>query len=208
MRKMMEGVVLETYGTGRRARLIGYTAGGKTGSAQIFDFNVRQYRHGYYNASFAGFAPLTNPSIVVVVTLNGAREYGGAVAAPVFREVAMGALRLLDVPKDLPDEPLPDERRVEDNDVAIAEIAAPPVSREELLASGPDAEGSEPEPPRVASGPRVPDFHGKSMRSVMEESAAIGLRVDLVGSGLARAQIPAPGSVLTPGERVRVHFAR
>src|SRR5438046_1739313 len=68
MRHMMEGVVLN--GTGSKARLAGYTVGGKTGSAQIFDFAARHYTHSY-NGSFLGLAPLTNPRIVAVVTLNG-----------------------------------------------------------------------------------------------------------------------------------------
>ena len=103
MRRMMEHVVLN--GTGKKARLDGYTSGGKTGSAQIFDTVAKVYTHKY-NASFMGFAPVNNPAIVVVVTLNGASKYGGAVAAPVFREVAGAALRFLDVPRDLPDGPI------------------------------------------------------------------------------------------------------
>ena len=59
MRQMMEGVVL--HGTGTSARLEGYTVGGKTGSAQIFDRAAQHYTHTY-NGSFMGFAPLTNPS--------------------------------------------------------------------------------------------------------------------------------------------------
>ena len=81
--------------------------GGKTGSAQIFDFATRHYTHTY-NGSFMGFAPVTNPAIVVVVTLNGTHGdggFGGVAAAPVFHAVATEALRVLDVPKDLPDEP-------------------------------------------------------------------------------------------------------
>ena len=57
-----------------------------------------------YNASFMGFAPVNDPAVVVVVTVNGTSGtagYGGPVSAPVFREVAAAALRLLDVPKDL-----------------------------------------------------------------------------------------------------------
>ena len=74
MRQMMEGVVL--VGTGSRARLDGYTSGGKTGSAQIFDFATKHYTHTY-NGSYMGFAPMTNPRIVVVVTLNGTHGEGG-----------------------------------------------------------------------------------------------------------------------------------
>jgi cell division protein FtsI (penicillin-binding protein 3) len=104
MRQMMEGVVLE--GTGRKAVLQGYTSAGKTGSAQIYDPQTGTYTHTY-NASFLGFAPVGNPRVVIAVTLHGtgggSAGYGGARAAPVFREVALSALRMLDVPKDLPD---------------------------------------------------------------------------------------------------------
>src|SRR6185436_14582121 len=92
MRQLMEGVVL--HGTGKGARLKGYTSGGKTGTAQIFDFEHHVYTHKY-NGSFMGFAPVQNPAIVIVVTLNGtigSSGYGGAVAAPVFREIATAAL--------------------------------------------------------------------------------------------------------------------
>ena len=65
MRQMMEGVVL--HGTGSRAKVAGYTVGGKTGSAQIFDRAIHHYTHTY-NGSFMGIAPVTNPAIVVVVT--------------------------------------------------------------------------------------------------------------------------------------------
>src|SRR5580700_2494141 len=105
MRQFMEGVVLR--GTGRGlANLKGYTSGGKTGTAQVYDLKAHVYTHRY-NASFLGFAPVPNPQIVIAVTLNntsgGTAGYGGPVAAPVFRSVAMSALRMLDVPKDLPE---------------------------------------------------------------------------------------------------------
>ena len=74
MRQMMEGVVL--HGTGRGyANLRGYTSGGKTGTAQIYDLKAHVYTHTY-NASFLGFAPVANPQIVIAVTLNGTS--GGA----------------------------------------------------------------------------------------------------------------------------------
>ena len=102
MRQMMEGVVLE--GTGRKAVLAGYTSAGKTGSAQIYDPVSHTYTHTY-NASFLGFAPVGNPRVVIAVTLHGtgggSAGFSGARAAPVFREVAMGALRMLDVPKEI-----------------------------------------------------------------------------------------------------------
>ncbi len=108
MREMMEGVVLRGTAKGY-ANLRGYTSAGKTGTAQIFDLKSHVYTHRY-NASFLGFAPVENPQIVMIVTLEGTNGgeagFGAPVAAPVFREVAMAALRMLDVPKDLPDTPV------------------------------------------------------------------------------------------------------
>src|ERR1022692_1121033 len=127
MRQMMEGVVINPQGTGKRARLAGYTVGGKTGSAQIFDFATKHYTHSY-NGSFVGLAPLTNPQIVVVVTLNGTHGeggFGGVVAAPVFHEVATEALRVMEVPKDLPDEEIPAKALVARNGDLDDSVADP-----------------------------------------------------------------------------------
>lgn len=210
MRQMMEGVVL--HGTGKKAHLDGYTAGGKTGSAQIFDLEKKVYTHRY-NASFMGFAPVGNPSVVVVVTLNGASKYGGAVAAPVFREVASTALRLLDARKDLPEGVPPDSTGPNNvDDLAIADLSSSPPAPPATVPAA--AGGALPaiSPAGMANvqviGPTVPDFKGKTMRAVMEESAALGLPVDVQGSGLARAQAPPAGALLAIGERVRVQFAR
>ena len=66
-----------------------------------------------------------------------------------------------------------------------------------------------PAPPTPApAAPRatVPDFRGKSMRSVVEESAARGIDVMIEGSGVARAQLPLPGSPLRQGEQIRIIF--
>lgn len=232
MRQMMEGVVL--HGTGTKARLTGYTSGGKTGSAQIFDFATHQYTH-HYNGSFMGFAPVANPAIVIVVTLNGTSGgtagYGGAVAAPVFREVATAALRILDVPKDLPDNVvLADKKPVDLDDLAIAELSPnpgldsgdsrvssvnlPPVPpAPEASASGADTDRRTFLTPVAAAanqltGPKVPNFQGKTMRAVLEESAAIGMPVEVLGTGIARGQEPPPGTILPPGQTVRVQFAR
>jgi hypothetical protein len=61
---------------------------------------------------------------------------------------------------------------------------------------------------RVVVGPKVPDFQGKTLRAVLEESAARGLLVEVLGQGIARAQFPAAGAVLPYGERIRIQFAR
>jgi cell division protein FtsI (penicillin-binding protein 3) len=102
MRSMMQKVVLE--GTGRTAILEGYTSAGKTGTAQKVDPATGAYSKTKYIASFAGFAPLNNPQIVVAVILDSAvgRHQGGEVSAPVFKRIAQQVLEYLHVPHDLP----------------------------------------------------------------------------------------------------------
>ena len=218
MRQMMEGVVL--VGTGKAARLDGYTTGGKTGTAQIYDFASGHYTHSY-NGSFMGFAPVTNPAVVVVVTLNGTHGlsgYGGAIAAPVFKVVAQEALRILDVPKDLPDEPPSNtmlaQSQILDDDISIPDESGPNIledhdddddqpGQQAFVKFGPAV----PVPPQPSAG-TVPNFKGMTLRAVLVEAEAKGLAVQTAGSGVARVQNPPPGAALHPGERIRVQFAR
>jgi len=102
MRSMMQKVVLE--GTARRAILDGYTAGGKTGTGEKIDPATGAYSKTKYNATFAGFAPLNNPQIVVAVILDSpvGPHQGGQVSAPLFRRIAQQVLEYLHVPHDLP----------------------------------------------------------------------------------------------------------
>jgi len=82
MRMMMRRVMTEPHGTGHRLHVIGYTLGGKTGTAQIYDYAHRVYTHRY-NASFLGFAPANNPALVIVVTVSGTTGeagFGGSAA--------------------------------------------------------------------------------------------------------------------------------
>jgi cell division protein FtsI (penicillin-binding protein 3) len=99
---MMQKVVLE--GTGRKAILEGYSAAGKTGTAQKVDPATGAYSKTKYVGSFGGFAPVNNPQIVVAVILDSAvgLHQGGQISAPVFRRVAQQVLEYLHVPHDLP----------------------------------------------------------------------------------------------------------
>ena len=121
MRSMMQKVVLE--GTARRASLDGYTAGGKTGTGQKIDPATGAYSKTKYNATFAGFAPLNNPQVVVTVILDSpiGLHQGGQVSAPVFRRVTQQVLEYLHVPHDLPLAPqrqgLLAQSRIKDKDL-------------------------------------------------------------------------------------------
>jgi cell division protein FtsI (penicillin-binding protein 3) len=221
MRSMMEGVVIKPYGTGHRyAHIPGYTSAGKTGTAQTVDPKTGKYK-SEYNASFMGFSPVTNPAVVVAVTLHGTHGeagFGGPVSAPVFREVAAVALRILNVPKDLPDDspdkdsPAQSGSKADENDLSIA-VVSPSVPQplagtdqaEQSADAAPDQRNFS-LPAGQLSGPTVPNFRGKSVRDVLQESAALGIPLEYIGSGVARTQIPPAGAFLPIGERVRVQF--
>ena len=99
---MMQKVVLE--GTGRKAILEGYSSAGKTGTAQKVDPATGAYSKTKYIGSFAGFAPVNNPQIVVAVILDSAvgLHQGGQVSAPVFTRISQQVLEYLHVPHDMP----------------------------------------------------------------------------------------------------------
>ncbi len=93
-RKVLAGVV--ENGTGKLARVPGFSAAGKTGTAQKLEPNGA-YSHDKFIASFIGFAPAQEPLIAIAVCIDEPRPYyfGGVVAAPVFKNVATDTLRYL-----------------------------------------------------------------------------------------------------------------
>src|SRR5712691_488869 len=100
LRGMLEDVTLR--GTARKAQLNGYTAAGKTGTAQKIDPRTHAYSTTKYIGSFVGFAPAKNPAVVIVVVIDEPQGayHGGDVAAPVFREIAEQILPDLSVTPD------------------------------------------------------------------------------------------------------------
>ncbi len=102
IKKILVGVIEE--GTGKMAKVIDFSAAGKTGTAQKIDPNGT-YSHDKYVASFIGFAPAEDPLIAVAICVDEPHPYyyGGVVAAPVFKNVANDVLRYLRT-KQLPAE--------------------------------------------------------------------------------------------------------
>lgn len=99
MREMMEKVV-GPGGTAPMAQVRGYRVAGKTGTAHKLE-NGRYVNK--YVASFVGFAPVSDPRIIIAVMIDepsAGKHYGGQVAAPLFSAVAANALRALNVPPD------------------------------------------------------------------------------------------------------------
>ena len=109
MRMLEESVGRE--GTGWRAAIEGYRIAGKTGTTR--KAGPGGYLEGRYQALFAGVAPASDPRLALVVMIDepsGDEFFGGQVAAPVFRNIMSGALRLWDIPPDH----LPELRTVSD----------------------------------------------------------------------------------------------
>ncbi len=92
-------------GTGKSAAVAGYAVGGKTGTAQKYDPELRTYSNHKYLASFVGFAPARDPRLVVLVMIDEPEGaiFGGSVAGPVFQRVVQRALRYLNVPPETPE---------------------------------------------------------------------------------------------------------
>jgi cell division protein FtsI (penicillin-binding protein 3) len=281
MRQMMEGVVL--YGTGRSAQLDGYSAGGKTGTAQKIDPKTHTYSKTKYVASFVGFAPVSSPAVTIAIVMDSPTKvshYGAAVSAPVFHDLAQQILEYLGVPHDqdlkptnliakdtkpveeeapqeetanleslfadanhLPaDDPLSpgadqssvvssqlsaisdhsadgelraqsaavsDQRSAVSKKLTPSQPVAAPVSRPAQLVPAAMSErvenGSVSVPnERVA----VPSFMGRSLREVVVQASAAGLGVQVVGSGVAREQAPAAGTMVPAGTEIVVRFAQ
>jgi cell division protein FtsI (penicillin-binding protein 3) len=89
-------------GTGQKAHPSGYTAAGKTGTAQKIDQRTGSYSKKEYVSSFVGYAPAGSPKLVIVVMIDTPEGviWGGSVAAPVFKAVAEQSLAYMQVPPD------------------------------------------------------------------------------------------------------------
>jgi cell division protein FtsI (penicillin-binding protein 3) len=98
VRRILKTVITEG-GTGVNAALDGYTVCGKTGTAQKID-ESGSYAKGRYLSSFIGFAPADHPEVAILVIVDEPtiQSYGGIVAAPAFRQIAMETMTYLNIP--------------------------------------------------------------------------------------------------------------
>jgi cell division protein FtsI (penicillin-binding protein 3) len=192
MQEILEKVV--TNGTATAAKLDGYRAAGKTGTAQKSD--GAGYSATKLVASFAGYAPASNPviSIIVVVDEPEGAHHGGEVAAPIFKQIADQILHTRGISPDI--------------DGYNPRYVPPPVKHQGAPAV--EAKPSEPEGLKIvnasfATRPSqpgdilVPDFSGKTDSQAYEESRALGLKIKFAGIGRIRQQSPAPGTHVSPG---------
>jgi cell division protein FtsI (penicillin-binding protein 3) len=106
VRHMLE-LAVQPGGTAPRAQIMGYRVAGKTGTAHKLADG--RYARDKYVSSFVGFAPASNPRLVIAVMIDepsAGKYYGGQIAAPVFAQVMAGSLRSLGVQPDAPMEPI------------------------------------------------------------------------------------------------------
>jgi cell division protein FtsI (penicillin-binding protein 3) len=210
VREMMEDVVLE--GTGKPAQLDGYTAAGKSGTAQQIDPATGRYSRTRYNASFVGFAPVNNPAITVLVVLDSpeGQHHGGMVGGPVFKRVAEQVLAYMDVPHDVP---APGEEVAKNSNSSrkASSRAASERDPAEARFEAAIARNDGPRVPTVAfagDAITVPNVSGHTVRGVTEACAHLGLVPSLIGSGIALEQFPEAGTIVARGSRLTVRFGR
>jgi cell division protein FtsI (penicillin-binding protein 3) len=198
MRSMMQKVVLE--GTGRKAILEGYTSAGKTGTAQKVDPATGVYSKTKYIGSFAGFAPLNNPQIVVAVILDSAvgLHQGGQVSAPVFRRVAQQVLEYLHTPHDLPLAPnhrllLASQAKDKDLEEGTPDHPGEPLETAEVSGDSSQQAAGKDRAARALT-PATAGGEGKVVQAAMRQSAPASIPSIVVSAGQVPSQQKAPNS--------------
>lgn len=216
LRGMLEGVTLR--GTAKAAQLDGYSAAGKTGTAQKIDPKTRAYSSTKFVASFVGFAPVSNPQVAIIVVIDepAGAYHGGDVAAPIFREVAEQILPILGVMPDIETKSAPDlGAQVDENPERTAKLREEEArAEEERKATLPtvDSNGGRGGEVVYAKGTRkamlMPDLRGRSVRDVARTASQLGLQLEARGEGRVYKQSPTAGSEVSTGQTIYVDFGR
>ncbi|MFU8805083.1 MAG: penicillin-binding transpeptidase domain-containing protein, partial [Bradymonadaceae bacterium] len=196
-REVSWGMSLVTVkgGTGTRAAIDGYTVAGKTGTAQKVNSETRRYDPNMWMSGFVGFVPAEQPEFAIVIIIDEPQKanYGGVVAAPVFKTIATEALAIRGVM------PLPEEERFD--------LTRPASFRSPLAIEAPsksvvmlptmrildDEEDGEAESEEHL-GPRVPDFRDLTLRQAMRRAETLGTSPVIEGWGRVISQDPPPGA--------------
>src|SRR6201996_1786429 len=188
LREMMETVIIK--GTGKPAKLDGYTAAGKSGTAQKIDKDTGRYSATKYIASFVGFAPVNTPAVTILVMLDSPQgeHMGGNLGGPVFKRVAEQTLAYLEVPHDV--QGGSDEEFAKNGAASGAKGNAKTVSTPDpsevkdearfqnvAKKTGGSADGAATGNNAVAiseDGITIPDFTGQPVRAVLEKCSRLG----------------------------------
>ncbi len=193
--------VTQQGGTATEAPPPGFTVAGKTGTAQ--KVVGRAYSKNKYNSVFMGLVPANKPvlSITVIIEESKGAIYGGVVSAPIFREIAGQALRVLGY---YPTPEKTDTILTKNKAGAPPTAAAPkpdPISlREASVVGALDIQklAAFQEQPLTEPLKVMPDLRGMTIRRAMKILNHSGVRCRTQGSGLAVSQQPPPGAPLEP----------
>ena len=216
LRGMLEGVTL--HGTAKKAQLDGYSAAGKTGTAQKIDPRTKSYSATKFVGSFVGFAPVNNPQVAIIVVIDepAGAYHGGDVAAPVFRAIAEQILPALNVEPDIETSAIPEL-------IARADKQSSSESKLRDEQQRAESERRSTFPTVVSDGGRegevvyavttskaivMPDLHGRSVRDVARTCAQLGLQIEARGEGRVMKQSPAPGAEVSTGQVIYLDFGR
>jgi cell division protein FtsI (penicillin-binding protein 3) len=189
IRSILEKVV-EDEGTGALAKIEGYRAAGKTGTAIKTD-PKGGYMAGAYWSSFAGFFPSQNPEVVVYVLVDHPRKdgkYAGAVAAPLFADIVKSYL-------------------------GVGAAGAPSMIarrlplKDKLAGKNSVLLGEDPLKQALTNleQNRMPDLVGLSLTEAMRVLEEEGRSIDIIRPGrIIEEQLPPAGEAIGTGERVRL----
>ena len=222
LRGMLEGVTLN--GTAKQAQLDGYTAAGKTGTAQKIDPKTKRYSTSKFVASFVGFAPVNNPAVVIIVVIDepGGAYHGGDVAAPVFRQIAEQILPDMGV---MPDTDFKNSELIARAAQTPAEVAKLRNEEKQREDDAREQQSRESTMPQVSARDNkggeivyavatsnailMPDLRGRSVRDVARACARLGMQVEARGEGgRVIAQTPQAGTELRQGQTIYVDFGK
>jgi cell division protein FtsI (penicillin-binding protein 3) len=175
----------EKGGTGEGAVPTGYDVAGKTGTAQKADALLGGYSQDRYTSGFMGFAPSDEPKLVLLVVIDEPQgsNYGGMVAAPIFKAIMEKVLPYLNA--------VPRGTIVVKNEVDSTPQKAVWVS-EPII-----------DEVKVGKGAGIivmPDLTGLSMRNALSRMEGKGLIIKVSGNGKVVEQIPRPGVVIEKGD--------
>ena len=188
MNLLLRNVVMSDGGTAAKARVDGFIVAGKTGTAQMVNPENGTYFQNRHVSSFVGFLPADDPRLLILVALYdvGHEHFGGLIAAPVFSEIAQGAVRDLNItaPSEAGMIPMPDFGKDSSGESRPQERAA---DRWTTIC-------------RVLTGSKLtratPNFSGLSLRRAMELARVSRVNVDVHGGGYVVAQEPGAGAPL------------
>lgn len=210
VRGMMETVVLT--GTGKPAQLNGYTAAGKSGTAQQIDPSTGRYSPDKYVASFVGFAPVNEPAITILIVFDSPEgaHHGGEIGGPVFKRIAEQVLAYLDVARDIPAPTDLETAQSTGHARAPEKDLTNEINETRFKAATEQTDVPPATTVAYSDGDAVivPNLAGETVRGVTEDCSRLGLVPSLIGSGVALEQSPEPGTRVVHGSRVTVRFGR